>query len=45
MSWPVLANYVANYVDPDPLASEEANVSGSALFVIKCKFLSRTRIK
>ena len=25
----------ANSVDPDPLASEEANWSGSALFVIK----------
>ena len=26
---------LANCVDPDPLASEEANGSGSALFVIK----------
>ena len=31
MSCPV----VANSVDPDPLASGEANRSGSALFVIK----------
>ena len=27
---------VANSVDPDQLASEEANWSGSALFAIKC---------
>ena len=27
--------YVANSVDPDQLASSEANWSGSALFVIK----------
>ena len=27
---------LANSVDPDQLASEEANWSGSALFVIKC---------
>ena len=34
---------LANSVDPDQLASEEANWSGSALFVIKvCKFLSKT---
>ena len=26
----------ANSVDPDQLASEEANWSGSALFAIKC---------
>ena len=32
MTCPVLANSV----DPDQLASEEANWSGSALFVIKC---------
>ena len=31
MSYPVLANSV----DPDQLASEEANWSGAALFVIK----------
>ena len=31
MTFPVLANSV----DPDQLASEEANWSGSALFVIK----------
>ena len=31
MTYPVLANSV----DPDQLASEEANWSGSALFVIK----------
>ena len=31
MTWPVLANSA----DPDQLASEEANWSGSALFVIK----------
>ena len=33
----------ANSVDPDQLASEEANWSGSALFVIKyivCEFVS-----
>ena len=41
MTCPVLANSV----DPDQLASEEANWSGSALFVIKCEFLSKTRIK
>ena len=29
----------ANSVDPDQLASEEANWSGSALFVIKCVIL------
>ena len=39
MAHPVLANSA----DPDQLASEEANWSGSALFVIK--FLSKTRIK
>ena len=27
---------LANSVDPDQLASEEANWSGSALFVVKC---------
>ena len=32
MTCPVLANSV----DPDQLASEEANWSGSAQFVIKC---------
>ena len=37
---------LANSVDPDQLASEEANSSGSALFVIKiCEFLSKTQIK
>ena len=36
----------ANNIDPDQLASEEANWSGSALFVIKYLiFLSKTRIK
>ena len=34
---------LANSVDPDQLASSEANWSGSALFVIK--FPSQTRIK
>ena len=34
---------LANSVDPDQLASEEANWSGYALFVIKiCEFLSKT---
>ena len=36
---------LANSVDPDQLASEEANWSGSALFVIKREFLSKTQIK
>ena len=35
----------ANSVDPDQLASDEANWSGSALFVIKYEFLSKTQIK
>ena len=30
---------LANNVDPDQLASEEANWSGSALFVILCDFI------
>ena len=34
MTCPVLA-IIANSVDPDQLASEEANWSGSALFAIK----------
>ena len=33
---------LANCVDPDQLASSEANWSGSALFVIKYVFLSKT---
>ena len=40
MTCPVLANSV----DPDQLASEEAKWSGAALFVIKynvCEFLSK----
>ena len=37
---------LANSVDPDQLASEEANWSGSALFVIKyLNFYQKTRIK
>ena len=36
MTCPVLANSV----DPDQLASEEANWSGSALFVIKNMWIS-----
>ena len=35
----------ANSVDPDQLASEEANWSGSALFAIKNEFLATIRIK
>ena len=42
MTCPVLANSV----DPDQLASEEANWSGSALFVIKyVNFYKKTKIK
>ena len=36
---------LANSVDPYQLASEEANWSGSALFVIKCEFHSKSQIK
>ena len=36
MTYPVLANSV----DPDQLASEEANWSGSALFVIKYMYVN-----
>ena len=36
---------LANSVDPDQLASEEANWSGSALFVIKYVNISKTWIK
>ena len=35
----------ANSVDPDQLASEEANLSESALFVVKYEFVSTTQIK
>ena len=31
---------LTNSIDPDQLASEEANWSGSALFVIKCMCIS-----
>ena len=41
MTCPVLANSI----DPDQLASEEAKWSGPALFVIKREFLSKTPIK
>ena len=42
MTCPVLANSA----DPDQLASEEANWSGSALFVIKdVNFYQKSRIK
>ena len=42
MTGPVLANSV----DPDQLASSEANWSGSALFVIKyVNFCQKTQIK
>ena len=37
---------LANCADPDQLASEEANWSGSALFVIKyANFYQKTQIK
>ena len=35
MCWTQVYPAFANSVDPDQLASEEANWSGSALFVIK----------
>ena len=34
--WTQIYPAFANSVDPDQLASEEANWSGSALFAIKC---------
>ena len=34
--WTKIYPAFANSVDPDQLASEEANWSGSALFVIQC---------
>ena len=38
--WTWICPAVENSVDPDQLASEEANWSGSALFVIKYMYLS-----
>ena len=34
--WTLIYPAFANCVDPDQLASEEANWSGSALFAIQC---------
>ena len=46
MVWVNIRSALSNSVDPDQLASEEANWSGSALFVIKyANFYPKTQIK
>ena len=39
--WTQIFPAFANSVDPDQLASEEANWPGSALFAIKCEDLEQ----